>query len=74
MIVKLIVQTFIWFGAMGILLFLAAGTLAWPGVWAFLVLMVALSFTWGSTWPGTIRGTGPAPASVKRATFLPIGW
>ncbi len=47
MIVRLIVQTFIWFGAMGILLFMAAGTFAWPGAWAYLVLMVALSFTLG---------------------------
>jgi protein-S-isoprenylcysteine O-methyltransferase Ste14 len=47
MIVGLIVQTFIWFGAMGILLFLAAGTFAWPGPWAYLVLMVLLSFTLG---------------------------
>jgi len=47
MIVRLIVQTFIWFGAMGILLFLAAGTFAWPGAWAYLALMVALSFTLG---------------------------
>ena len=31
MIVSLIVQIFIWFGAMGALLFLAAGTFAWPG-------------------------------------------
>jgi protein-S-isoprenylcysteine O-methyltransferase Ste14 len=47
MIVRLIVQTFIWFGAMGALLFLAAGTFAWPGAWVYLVLMVALSFTLG---------------------------
>ena len=45
MIVRLIVQTLIWFGATGILLFLAAGTFAWPGAWAYLVLMVALSVT-----------------------------
>ena len=47
MIVRLIVQTFIWFGAMAILLFLAAGTLAWPGAWAYLILMIVLSFTLG---------------------------
>jgi protein-S-isoprenylcysteine O-methyltransferase Ste14 len=47
MIVRLIVQIFIWFGTMGILLFLAAGTFAWPGAWAYLVLMVALSLTMG---------------------------
>jgi hypothetical protein len=47
MIVRLIAQIFVWFGAMGILLFMAAGTFAWPGAWAYLVLMVALSFTLG---------------------------
>src|SRR5208337_1723264 len=47
MIVGLIVQTLIWFGAMGALLFLAAGTFAWPGAWTYLVLMVTLSFTLG---------------------------
>jgi hypothetical protein len=47
MILRLIVQTFIWFGAMAILLFLAAGTFAWPGAWVYLVLMILLSFTLG---------------------------
>ena len=55
MIVRLIVQTFIWFGTMAILLFLAAGTLAWPGAWAYLILMIVLSFTLG-IWPGAIPG------------------
>ena len=39
MIIRLIAQTFVWFGAMGILLFIAAGTFAWPGAWTYLVLM-----------------------------------
>ena len=56
MIVRLIVQTFIWFGAMGIPLFLAAGTFAWPGAWDYLVLMVALSFTLGNR-PGPLLDT-----------------
>jgi protein-S-isoprenylcysteine O-methyltransferase Ste14 len=47
MIITLVVQSFIWFGAMAILLFLAAGTFAWPGAWAYLVLMILLSFTLG---------------------------
>ena len=47
MILRLVVQTFIWFGAMAILLFLAAGTFAWPGAWVYLVLMILLSFTLG---------------------------
>ena len=46
-IIRLIAQTFVWFGAMGILLFIAAGTFAWPGAWTYLVLMVTLSFTLG---------------------------
>lgn len=47
MISKLILQTFIWFGVMGALLFLSAGTLHWPGAWIYLVLMVGLSLTLG---------------------------
>ncbi|UCI05285.1 methyltransferase family protein [Mesorhizobium sp. B1-1-8] len=47
MISRLVVQTFVWFGAMGAVLFLAAGTLNWWGGWAYLVLMVGLSLTLG---------------------------
>ncbi|RUY82674.1 isoprenylcysteine carboxylmethyltransferase family protein, partial [Mesorhizobium sp. M7A.F.Ca.CA.001.10.2.1] len=45
MIAKLVLQTFVWFGAMGALLFLSAGTLRWPGAWVYLVGMVGLSLT-----------------------------
>jgi protein-S-isoprenylcysteine O-methyltransferase Ste14 len=47
MIGRLILQTFIWFGAMGLLLFLPAGTLHWPGAWVFLVEMVVLGLVTG---------------------------
>ncbi|WP_296742292.1 isoprenylcysteine carboxylmethyltransferase family protein [Mesorhizobium sp.] len=47
MIAKLVVQTFVWFGFMGALLFVSAGTLHWPGAWVYLVLMVGLSLTLG---------------------------
>ncbi|TPK42778.1 isoprenylcysteine carboxylmethyltransferase family protein [Mesorhizobium sp. B2-5-4] len=47
MISKLILQTFLWFGVMGALLFLSAGTLYWPGAWVYLVMMVGLSLTLG---------------------------
>src|SRR5262245_19748170 len=47
MVARLIIQTIVWFGVMGAVLFLSAGTLNWPGAWAFLILMVALSFTLG---------------------------
>ena len=47
MISKLVLQTFIWFGVMGALLFLSAGTLHWLAAWAYLVVMVGLSLTMG---------------------------
>ncbi|MBB6410932.1 methyltransferase family protein [Mesorhizobium sangaii] len=47
MISRLILQTFVWFGVMGAMLFLSAGTLNWPGAWVFLVVMVGLSLTMG---------------------------
>ncbi|WP_192243763.1 methyltransferase family protein [Mesorhizobium silamurunense] len=47
MVAKLVVQTFLWFGFMGALLFVSAGTLHWPGAWVYLVLMVGLSLTLG---------------------------
>ncbi|AMY00219.1 isoprenylcysteine carboxylmethyltransferase family protein [Mesorhizobium ciceri] len=47
MIAKLVLQTFVWFVAMGALLFLSAGTLHWPGAWVYLVGMVGLSLTLG---------------------------
>ncbi|CAN7450631.1 methyltransferase family protein [Mesorhizobium sp. LjNodule214] len=47
MIAKLILQTFVWFGVMGALLFLSAGTLNWPGAWVYLAVMVGLSLTLG---------------------------
>lgn len=47
MIGKLVVQTFLWFGFMGALMFLSAGTLRWTRAWVYLVVMVGLSLTMG---------------------------
>ncbi|SFP97004.1 Protein-S-isoprenylcysteine O-methyltransferase Ste14 [Mesorhizobium sp. NFR06] len=47
MISRLVVQTFVWFGVMGALLFLSAGTLHWTGAWVYTVVMVGLSLTMG---------------------------
>ncbi|RUU49373.1 isoprenylcysteine carboxylmethyltransferase family protein, partial [Mesorhizobium sp. M2C.T.Ca.TU.009.01.2.1] len=33
MISRLVFQTFIWFGVMGALMFLSAGTLRWTAAW-----------------------------------------
>jgi protein-S-isoprenylcysteine O-methyltransferase Ste14 len=47
MVARMIVQTLIWFGAMGALLFLSAGTLNWPGAWVFLALMLTVGLGTG---------------------------
>jgi protein-S-isoprenylcysteine O-methyltransferase Ste14 len=47
MFAKLIMQTFLWYGVMGLVLFLAAGTLNWSGAWVFLGQMVAISILGG---------------------------
>jgi protein-S-isoprenylcysteine O-methyltransferase Ste14 len=47
MVTKLIIQTLMWFGATGVLLFVSAGTLDWPAAWVFLVGMVGLSLLTG---------------------------
>jgi len=47
MISRLVVQTFVWFGLMGALLFVSAGTLHWTGAWVYVVVMVGLSLTMG---------------------------
>ncbi|MFO1015259.1 MAG: isoprenylcysteine carboxylmethyltransferase family protein [Caulobacteraceae bacterium] len=39
MIIKLVLQTFVWAGLMVPLLFWPAGTLAWPGGWALIALL-----------------------------------
>lgn len=47
MVRRVIVQTLLWYGIMGLLLFVPAGTLDWPGAWAFLAEMIALSTVTG---------------------------
>ncbi|OHV68150.1 isoprenylcysteine carboxyl methyltransferase [Mesorhizobium sp. LCM 4577] len=44
---RLVFQTFIWFGVMGALMFLSAGTLRWTAAWVYIVVMVGLSLTMG---------------------------
>jgi hypothetical protein len=47
MVVRLIVQTLVSFGLMGLFLFAAAGTADWPAAWVFLVEMIVLSIVGG---------------------------
>ena len=72
MLVRLIVQTVVWFGAMGAVMFLAAGTLAWPGAWVFLALMLALSLTTGPLLakydPGLLKERLSSPVQKGQST------
>jgi protein-S-isoprenylcysteine O-methyltransferase Ste14 len=47
MVLRLIVQTLVWYGAMGLALFLAAGTADWIGAWVFLAQMIGFSLVGG---------------------------
>ena len=47
MVVRLIVQTVIWFGVMSAVLFASAGTFDWPAAWIYLAIMLALSLVTG---------------------------
>ncbi|RNJ43261.1 isoprenylcysteine carboxyl methyltransferase [Mesorhizobium erdmanii] len=71
MIAKLLLQTFIWFGVMGALLFLSAGTFAWPAAWVYLVVMVGLSLTMGVALarrdPGLMNERLSAPIQKNQA-------
>jgi protein-S-isoprenylcysteine O-methyltransferase Ste14 len=48
LVLNLIVQTILWFGFMGAILFLAAGTTAYAGGWLYLGVMVAVSVVFGT--------------------------
>jgi protein-S-isoprenylcysteine O-methyltransferase Ste14 len=47
MVARLIVQTVVWFGIMGAVLFASAGTFVWPAAWIYLAIMLALSLVTG---------------------------
>jgi protein-S-isoprenylcysteine O-methyltransferase Ste14 len=47
LVVNLLVQTIVWFGLMGVIIFSAAGTMNYAGGWLYLGEMVALSVVLG---------------------------
>jgi len=47
MVARLIVQTLLWYGGMGLLLFVAAGTVEWPAAWIFLAQAIVVSLVGG---------------------------
>src|SRR4030088_1560560 len=56
MIAKLLLQNLIWVAAMGVLLFVPAGTLHWPAAWVFLGTIAVLGIA-GGLW---LAKTDPA--------------
>jgi uncharacterized membrane protein YfcA len=66
MVVRMIVQTFVWYGVIGLMLFLAAGTVDWPAAWIFLAVMIVLSLV-GGLW--LVRHD---PALVQQRLAPPI--
>jgi protein-S-isoprenylcysteine O-methyltransferase Ste14 len=69
MIRRLIVQNVLWLGAMGAILFLAAGTLRWRAGWAFIAIMVVVSFA-GTAW---LYHRDPALLAERMASPLQQG-
>ena len=59
LVLNLIVQTIVWFGFMGAIIFVAAGTTDYTGGWLYLGAMVALSLVLGTVMvrvdPGLLR-------------------
>jgi protein-S-isoprenylcysteine O-methyltransferase Ste14 len=59
LVLNLIVQTIVWFGFMGAIIFGAAGTMDYAGGWLYLAAMVALSVVFGAHMmrvdPGLLR-------------------
>ena len=47
MIIRLVIRTLVWFGAIGAILFAAAGTWQWPAAWSFLLFMILLGLGGG---------------------------
>ena len=68
MVAKLLLQNLIWFGGMGALLLVTAGTLRWPAAWVFLGTMVVLGVV-GGLW---LARTDPALLAERmRLTMQP---
>ena len=88
MVVKLIVRTLVWLVAMGVLLFLPAGTFQWPGAWVFLAEMGILGLASGLWFaahdPGLLnerlgplaQRDQPPADKILLSAFLPLlcGW
>lgn len=63
---NLIVQTLVWFGFMGVIIFCAAGTLNYTGGWLYLAEMVAISVAFG------VHGIRSDPGLLRERLKPPV--
>ncbi|HEY2401505.1 MAG TPA: isoprenylcysteine carboxylmethyltransferase family protein [Steroidobacteraceae bacterium] len=72
MVTRLVIQTLVWFGLMGLLLFLPAGTWNWPSAWVYLAEMVSLSLVVGLLLakhdPGVLKERLASPVQKTQPT------
>jgi protein-S-isoprenylcysteine O-methyltransferase Ste14 len=66
LIVNLAVQTIVWFGFMGAIIFVAAGTMHYAGGWLYLGEMVAISLVFG------LHGVRVDPGLIKERLKPPV--
>lgn len=73
LVVRMLVQTAIWLGITGALLFLAAGTLAWPQAWIFLaelgILGLLSGFAIGRRDPALLRERMASPIQKDQKSW-----
>jgi protein-S-isoprenylcysteine O-methyltransferase Ste14 len=69
MIAKLILQTLLYIAGMGVLLFIAAGTLHWPAAWVYLAAMAVLGLCSG-VW---LAKTDPALLAERMRPMMQDG-
>ena len=66
LILNLLVQTIIWFGLMGVIIFGAAGTMDYDGGWIYLGEMIALSVGFG------VHGVRADPGLLRERLKPPL--
>jgi protein-S-isoprenylcysteine O-methyltransferase Ste14 len=66
LVLNLLVQTIVWFGLMGAIIFFAAGTTDYPGGWLYLGQMVALSVLLG------VHGVRVDPGLIRERLKPPV--
>jgi hypothetical protein len=78
LVLNLVVQTIVWFGFMGAVIFGAAGTMHYTGGWLYLGEMIAISVVLGlhvarRSRPPQRAPAGSSPAMVRKNPNAKVG-